>query len=100
KALAAFAAKYGAHFHRIEALSAVDGQMLVLDMQNVSVRDAVMTGKTPAIDLFSSNIAAPYAPKHSSAPAALRPPRRRSTGRVDPAVGASQRQSCDTSHMA
>ncbi len=63
KILAELAVKYGAHFHRIEALSVVDGRMRVLDMQLPDVRDAVLAGKQPAIDVYRSTIAIEYDPK-------------------------------------
>lgn len=65
KTLAEFAAKYGAHFHRIEALSVVDGRMKVLDMQHSDVHDAVLAGKQPAIDVYRSTIAIEYDGKHA-----------------------------------
>ena len=60
KALADFASKYGDQFHRIEALSAVNGQMKLLDMQLESVRDAISAGGQTAVELYSSSVASDY----------------------------------------
>jgi type III restriction enzyme len=63
KALARFAGAHGAVFHRIEALTEVDGQMKVIDMQIQGVRDAVLGAKRNALDLYRSNIATDYGSK-------------------------------------
>ncbi len=60
KALAVFAVQYRSHFHRIEALSAVNGQMKVLDLQLDSVNDVVLAGTQSAIDLYKSDLALVY----------------------------------------
>jgi type III restriction enzyme len=62
RALAAFARKYGDAFHRIEAVAEADGSMKVLDMRNAAVRDAVLAGKQPPIDLYRSSVAVDYNP--------------------------------------
>ena len=60
KALAEFAERYGGEFHRIEALSKVDGCMRVLDMKREAVRQAVMAGTQTALEIYQSNIAVDY----------------------------------------
>lgn len=60
KALASFAGTYGEEFHRIEAVTEVDGQMKVIDMKIGSVRESVLVGKQSAIDLYRSTIAVDY----------------------------------------
>jgi len=60
KALAAFASDFGNAFHRIEVVAEVDGRMKVVDMQLPTVREAVLAGKQPPIDLYRSDIAATY----------------------------------------
>jgi hypothetical protein len=64
KTLAKFAVDYGADFHRIEAVSEVDGRMRVLDMQRSEVRDSVLAGKQAAIDFYRSPVAIEYDTKH------------------------------------
>ncbi len=59
KGLAEFAATFGREFHRIEAISQLDGQARVLDMQNAAVRIAV-TKTTDAKALYGSTVAANY----------------------------------------
>jgi hypothetical protein len=63
KALASFAERYAGEFHRIEALSKVDGRMRVLDMKRDAVRQAVMAGTQTAMEIYQSNIAVDYDPK-------------------------------------
>lgn len=60
KALAEFASNHGNHFHRIEAMSVVIGQMKVLDLQLEAVREAVLSGGKTALDLYSSTFASDY----------------------------------------
>lgn len=60
KALASFAATYGNEFHRIEALAEAGGQMRVLDMLALDVRDAVLAGKNSPVDLYKSALSTPY----------------------------------------
>lgn len=60
KALVAFALEYGGHFHRIEALSAIDGKMRVLDLQNNDVRDTVLANTGSVVALYNSNGAVDY----------------------------------------
>ncbi|BBY56685.1 DEAD/DEAH box helicase family protein [Mycobacterium koreense] len=60
RALAAFADKYGEAFHRIEAITEIDGGMRVLDMQRLEVREAVRVGSESAADLYRSDLAADY----------------------------------------
>ena len=62
KALAKFAADYGEHFHRIEALAEVDGSMRVIDMQIDTVRDAVMHGRKSPVEIYRSTVAVEYQP--------------------------------------
>ena len=63
KALARFAGVHGEAFHRIEALTEVDGRMKVIDMKIEGVRDAVWIAKHSAIDLYRSTIAVDYGSK-------------------------------------
>jgi type III restriction enzyme len=63
KALANFAGAYGDAFHRIEALTEVDGRMKVLDMKSEAIRDTVRSTKDSAIDLYRSRVAVHYDPK-------------------------------------
>ena len=60
KALVAFALEYGGHFHRIESLSAVNGQMRVLDLQNVDVCDAVLGHAGSVETLYTSKAGVDY----------------------------------------
>ncbi len=60
KALAAFADRFGDAFHRIEALTKVDGQMRVIDMKLDTTREAVKVAKQSAIDLYRSKFAEDY----------------------------------------
>ena len=60
KALAVFSIQYGSYFHRIEALSAVDDQMRVLDMQLDDVRDAAQFRTLPPVELYKSDLARAY----------------------------------------
>jgi len=59
KGLAEFAAMFGGEFHRIEAISQLDGQSRVLDMQNSAVRIAVAKA-TDAKALYGSVVAENY----------------------------------------
>jgi type III restriction enzyme len=63
KALARFAGTYGEAFHRIEALTEVDGRMKVIDMKIDAVREAVLVAKQSPVDLYRSNIAVDYGSK-------------------------------------
>lgn len=60
KALADFAIGYGAHFHRIEAMSVLNGRMRILDLQNDEVRDAVNASTGSAETLYNSSAAVDY----------------------------------------
>ncbi len=60
KALAAFADKFGDAFHRIEAVSEVDGRMRVIDMKLAGVREVVSVTKHSAADLYRSSVAVDY----------------------------------------
>ena len=65
KALAMFAGTYGEAFHRIEALTEIDGRMKVIDMKKGAVREAVLVSKQTPVDLYRSSIAVDYTPtKH------------------------------------
>jgi type III restriction enzyme len=59
-----FASTYGEAFHRIEALTEVDGQMKVIDLKVEATRDAIQVAKHRAIDLYRSTIAVDYGSKH------------------------------------
>ena len=60
KALARFAGIYGEAFHRIEALTEVDGRMKVIDMKIGAVRESVLVVKQSLVDLYRSTIAVHY----------------------------------------
>lgn len=60
KALAAYAASYGASYHRIEAIAEVDGRMRVIDMQSPNVREALIVSTEAAVDIYRSSIAVDY----------------------------------------
>lgn len=60
KALAAFAGKYGDEFHRIEALSEVDGRMRVLDMKRNRVRETILASDQSAAEIYRSSSAVDY----------------------------------------
>jgi hypothetical protein len=63
RGLAAYAAEYGAHFHRIEAVDRVDGHWRVLDLMRPDVRDAV-ADRSSAKELYASSLAGSYLPTH------------------------------------
>jgi type III restriction enzyme len=60
KALAKFARDHGQAFHRIEALTEVDGKMKVIDLKVDDVRDTVLVANQNAVDLYRSPIAVDY----------------------------------------
>jgi type III restriction enzyme len=62
QALARFAGVYGDAFHRVEALSEVDGRMKVLDMKADVVRETVLVSRQSAADVYRSSIAVEYNP--------------------------------------
>lgn len=47
-------------FHRIEALTEIDGRMKVIDIKIDVVRETVLIAKQNAIDLYRSAIAVDY----------------------------------------
>ncbi len=59
KGLAQFAAEFGGEFHRIEAISQLDGQTKALDMQSPAVRAAVAKAED-AKALYGSSVAVKY----------------------------------------
>jgi hypothetical protein len=63
KALATFARTYGEAFHRIEALSEVDGGMKVLDMKNDASREDVLVVRESPVEIYRSGIAVEYDPE-------------------------------------
>jgi len=63
KALAAYAATFGASYHRIEAIAEVDGRMRVIDMQSPGVREALIVSTHSAFDIYRSSIAVDYSPR-------------------------------------
>lgn len=63
KALARFAGTYGEAFHRIEALTEVDGRMKVIDMKSDAVRESVLVAKQSPVDLYRSTVAVDYRSK-------------------------------------
>ena len=60
RALASFADRHGSGFHRVDALAAVQGKMMRLDMQRADVREAVLLGGQDAEALYSSEFAEEY----------------------------------------
>jgi hypothetical protein len=64
KALAAFAAKFGDAFHRIEAVAEVDGNMKILDMKIAATREAILTGKQSPVEFYKSTLSIAYEPGH------------------------------------
>ncbi len=60
KALASFAKRYGASFHRIEAVAEVDGKMRLIDMQSEIARTTVLVSTDSAETLYRSGIAVGY----------------------------------------
>ncbi len=60
RALASFADRHGSEFHRVDALAAVQGKMMRLDMQRADVREAVLLGGQEAEALYSSDFADEY----------------------------------------
>ncbi len=60
KALASFARKYGDAFHRVEALTEVDGSMRVIDMKSGAVREEVLASSQSAAEIYRSGIAVGY----------------------------------------
>jgi hypothetical protein len=60
KALAKFAGTHGEAFHRIEALSEIDGRMKVIDMKTGAVRETILFGKQSPVDLYRSCMAVDY----------------------------------------
>ncbi|MGE3344754.1 MAG: DEAD/DEAH box helicase family protein [Vicinamibacterales bacterium] len=59
-ALATFTRTFGDSFHRIEALAEVDGRMRGIDLKSAAARDAVLTAKQGAADLYRSSIGFDY----------------------------------------
>ncbi|OBI95754.1 type III restriction endonuclease subunit R [Mycobacterium alsense] len=58
--LARFAQEYGSEFHRIEALTKIGNHMRVLDLQNATVREAVIHAKGSVQALYESDVAVNY----------------------------------------
>jgi hypothetical protein len=58
--LAKFAEVHGASFHRIEALSKVNGNMRVLDLTKRPVREAIYAGGKTPVEFYESPIADDY----------------------------------------
>jgi hypothetical protein len=58
--LAEFAKKYGDNFHRIEAISKVDGVMRILDLKVPIVRDAILASDKSPMELYVSDIGTEY----------------------------------------
>jgi type III restriction enzyme len=62
RGLAHFANEYGDGFHRIDAIaSGPGGDLRVLDLQQDTVRDAVLKSKQTAAELFAGTLAEKYA---------------------------------------
>ena len=60
QALAEFAENHGDSFHRIEALSKVNGVMKVLNLQNEDVRAVIKTGGQSVDWFYNSQYAVNY----------------------------------------
>jgi hypothetical protein len=60
QALAAFANAYGQAFHRIEAVSQVNGVLRAIDMQISENRNAILRGDAPPIELYKPPIGVEY----------------------------------------
>lgn len=58
--LARFAEEFGNDFHRIEALAKVGTKMKVLNLQDETVRQAVIHSKDTVLALYESDIASGY----------------------------------------
>lgn len=58
--LARFAQEYGSEFHRIEALTKIGSHLRVLDLQNATVREAVIHAKGSVQALYESEVAVNY----------------------------------------
>lgn len=58
--LAHFARDHGAAFHRIEAISKIGTTLKVLDLQDATVRDALIAGKQTPVEYYESDIAVVY----------------------------------------
>lgn len=64
KALAEFAKKFGAAFHRIEAVAVAGSSMMVLDMTIPAVRDGVLYEDKPAAEFYRPDFAVEFADFH------------------------------------
>jgi type III restriction enzyme len=58
--LAHFAEKFGAEFHRIEAVSKIGSAMRVLDLQDKTVRDQIILANKTANELYAADFASDY----------------------------------------
>ena len=58
--LAMFAKNFGDRFHRIEAVTKLANSMRTLDLKIPAVRDAIIAGKKPPMELYESDIATEY----------------------------------------
>ena len=58
--LAKFAEVFAADFHRIEAVSKLGSTMKILDLTIPFVREAILAGKKPPMELYESDIAVEY----------------------------------------
>jgi type III restriction enzyme len=58
--LAKFAEDHGTSFHRIEALTKVNGSMRVLDLTKPAVREAIYAGGKTPLEFYESPIADDY----------------------------------------
>ena len=58
--LAKFAKTFGDKFHRIEAVTKLAISMRILDLKIPAVRDAILAGKKPPMELSESDIAFEY----------------------------------------
>jgi len=58
--LANFAAAYGDEFDRVWAVSKSGASMRILDLKIPAVRDAILAGKKPPMELYESDIALEY----------------------------------------
>jgi type III restriction enzyme len=60
--LAKFSETFGERFHRIEAVTKLANSMRILDLKTPAVRDAILAGKKPPMELYESDIAIEYDP--------------------------------------
>jgi type III restriction enzyme len=60
QALARFAGKFEAEFHRIEAVAEIAGKMRVLDLKRERIRAGILASDMRPLDLYASDLAIDY----------------------------------------